>query len=317
MSYFFIIAIAFITAYLLTPNIRYIALRASAIDRKNQRKIHKKVVAQLGGLAIYCGMWSGLCIVAMLDPSFFKSHFVYIMGFWVCSTLMLLLGIYDDFHGSGPILKFTVQIIIALLFIKTGFRLERITFFNLVDLELGMFSTPFTVLWIVGITNAINLIDGLDGLATGIVAIASVFFCLYGILFQEKFVIFSSLALLGASVAFLKYNFHPAKIFLGDTGSLFLGFVLSSLAIWNSGNTLNYPFFIPAVIVLLVPITDTTLAILRRLTRGQHLFRGDTSHMHHFWIKRGLSQAQVAIGFYVVTFIFGLTSLFVFHGYKF
>jgi len=317
MTLFFVLAVSFMMVYLITPSIRYMALKASAIDKKNHRKIHRKIIAQLGGLAIYCGMWGGLSIVALLDPLFFKTNILLIMGFGICSTLMLLLGVYDDFQGSGATMKFIVQIVIALLFVRIGFKLERITFFNLIDIRLGLLSTPVTVLWLVGVTNAINLIDGLDGLATGIVAIASVFFCVYGVLFQEKFVIFTALALLGASLAFLRYNFHPAKIFLGDTGSLFLGFVMGSLAIWNSKSSLNYPFFFPAVVVLLIPITDTILAILRRLARGQHLFRGDASHLHHYYIKRGLSQTQVVTGFYVATFILGLTSILFFHGYKF
>jgi len=317
MVQLFILAISFIIVYLVTPDIRYIALKVSAVDKKNHRKIHRKVVAQLGGLAIFLGMWGGLSIAALLDPSFFREHLIHILGFGVCSTLMLLLGVYDDFQGSGATLKFVVQIIIALLFVKIGFKLERITFFNLVDIRLGVLSTPFTVLWLVGVTNAINLIDGLDGLATGIVAIASVFFCLYGVLFRESFVVFTALALLGASLAFLKYNFYPAKIFLGDTGSLFLGFVIGGLAIWNSKSTLHYPFFLPAIIVLLVPITDTLLAIARRIVRRQHLFRGDASHLHHYYLKRGLTQAQVVYGFYAATFILGLASLLVFHGRSF
>lgn len=317
MIQLFILAISFIIVYLVTPDIRYIALKVSAIDKKNHRKIHKKVVAKLGGLAIYLGIWGGLSITAILNPSFFREHLIHIMGLGVCSTLMLLLGMYDDFHGSGAAFKFIIQIVIALLFVKVGFRLERITFFNLVDIRLGIFGVPFTVLWLVGVTNAINLIDGLDGLATGIVAIASVFFCMYGILFGESFVIFTALALLGSSLAFLKYNFHPAKIFLGDTGSLFLGFLVGGLAVWNSKSTLHYPFFLPAIIVLLVPIIDTLLAIARRIARGQHPFRGDASHLHHYYLRRGLTQVQVVYGFYAVTFILGLTSLLLFHGRSF
>ena len=160
--------------------------------------------------------------------------------------------------------------------------------------------------------HAINLIDGLDGLASGIVAITSFFFCLYGAFFNNKFVIFISLALLGANLAFLKYNFYPAKIFMGDTGSLFLGYVIASLAI-HRGNpqNLDSPFFIPALILLSLPLMDTALAILRRVSRGQHIFRGDFSHIHHYYIKMGFTQPQVVERFCFITFCLGAISLFV------
>src|SRR3989338_3260560 len=158
MTYLFIFAISFMTVYLVTPNIRYIALRTSAIDKKNHRKIHTRITAQLGGLAIYLGMLVGLTIVVIFDPLFFKANFQYILGFGICSTLTLLLGIYDDFQGSGALFKFLVQIIIASLFIKIGFRLERISIPGFIDIGLGLFSVPLTVLCVVGVINAINLI---------------------------------------------------------------------------------------------------------------------------------------------------------------
>lgn len=310
MIYCFVLIISFIVAYLITPDIRYIALKLSAVDKRNHRKIHTKLIAQLGGLAVYFGLLVGLAVVGVLDPEFFKANISQIGGFIVCSTLMLMLGVYDDFHGSGALIKFIVQIVIAFLLIRLGFRLEKILIPGLANINLGILSIPITVLWLVGMTNAFNLIDGLDGLASGLAVIIFLFFCFYGIFYKENFVAYVSLALMGASLAFLKYNFHPAKIFLGDTGSLFLGFVIASLAIYrnNAGASNNF-FFFPAVIVAFLPILDTVFAIVRRIMRRQHIFRGDNCHIHHYYIRLGFNQVQVVTGFYATTILFGVISL--------
>lgn len=318
MIYFFIFAISFITVYLVTPDIRYAALKLSVIDKRNHRKIHSKVVTNLGGLAVYLGMLGGLAVVAIFDPLFCKMHVSQIGGFLVCTTLILILGIYDDIQGSGALIKFFVQIVIALLLLKIGFRLERITVPGFIDLSLGGLSAPATVLWLVGITNAVNLIDGLDGLATGIAAIASAFFCVYGFFLKENLLIYFSLSLIGATAAFLRYNFYPAKIFLGDTGSLFLGFAIGAIAIYNPGfERPDNPLFLPTVLIMALPILDTIFAIIRRLLKKQNIFRGDSSHIHHYCLKRGLSQAQVAVRFYLITFFLGIISLWVIYIHRF
>lgn len=316
MIYFFIFAVSFIIVFLITPTIRYAGLRFSAIDKKNYRKLHKKVVTRLGGLAIYLGFLGGLIIIAIFDISFLKLHISQMGGLIICSTLMLMLGMYDDFQGSGALQKLIIQIMIAFLLVKIGFRLERIFIPNLIDINLGILSIPFTILWLVGITNAINLIDGLDGLAAGIVVIVSLFLCLYGILLKENFIIFISLALLGANLAFLKYNFYPAKIFMGDTGSLFLGFLIGGLAIYRSNpENLNNLFFLPVAFALLLPIMDTVIAIVRRIFKKQHIFRSDFCHIHHYFIKLGFNQVQAVKRFYLMTFCLGAASLAIIYIY--
>ena len=316
MTYFFIFVISFIIVFLITPTIRYIGLKFYAIDRKNHRKIHKKIVTKLGGLAIYFGFLGGLIIAAVFDIDFFKVHIFQIMGLIICSTLMLILGMYDDFQVSKALQKLVIQIMISLLLIKIGFSLQRIIIPGLIDINLGILSVPLTILWLIGITNAINLIDGLDGLAAGIVSIAALFFCLYGFFLKENFVLFSSLALMGANLAFLKYNFYPAKIFMGDTGSLFLGFIIGALAIYRaSPEDSNNLFFLPAVLVLLFPIMDIVFAFIRRILRKQHIFRSDFSHIHHFFIKLGFKQVQIVKRFYFMTFCLGVASLVIIYAY--
>jgi len=192
---------------------------------------------------------------------------------------------------------------------KVGFILKGIVVPGVINIQFGIFSIPITMLWIVGIVNAINLIDGLDGLAAGIVGIASLFIFIFGLVLKDIFSIYISLTLTGASFAFLKYNFYPAKIFMGDTGSLFLGLVIACLGIYQPPSHLTNPYFIPVSILLFLPILDTNFAIIRRILRKQSIFSGDSSHIHHYFIKRGFNQIQTVIGFYVMTFILGAISL--------
>lgn len=308
---FFIIAISFIIVFLITPNIRYVSLKFDAIDKVNHRKIHKKLVTKLGGLAIYLGFLGGIFTVMLFNPGFFRINFSLFLTLLIGSALMLILGIYDDLQGSSALLKFTIQIIISFLIIKSGFLLKGIFVPGLINIEFGVFSIPLTLLWLVGITNAVNLIDGLDGLAAGVIGIALVFISISGLILKDNFIIYLSLALSGANFAFLRYNFYPAKIFMGDTGSLFLGLIVACLGIYQSPSHLINPYFIPTAIVLFLPILDTTFAMVRRVLRKQNIFSGDSSHIHHYFIKKGFNQAQTVAIFYLMTFILGIISLFV------
>ncbi|MFA6129513.1 MAG: MraY family glycosyltransferase [Candidatus Omnitrophota bacterium] len=311
MNYFFIIAISFIIVFLITPNIRYFALKFYVIDKVNKRKIHKKLVTKLGGLGIYLGFLGGLFCIVILDPGFFRSNYTSMLGLLIGASLVLILGIYDDFQGSSALLKFIIQIIISSLIIKSGFLLNAIFIPPLINIEFGIFSIPVTLLWLVGIINAVNLIDGLDGLAAGVIGIASFFIFVFGLILRNNFVIYVSLALAGACFAFLRYNFHPAKIFMGDTGSLFLGLIVACLGIYRPVSNLNNPFFIPVVILLFLPIIDTTFAVARRILHKRNIFSGDASHIHHYLVKRGFSQAQAVLRLYSITFLLGVISLFV------
>jgi UDP-GlcNAc:undecaprenyl-phosphate GlcNAc-1-phosphate transferase len=309
MNYFFIIAISFCIVFLLTPSIRFVALRFSVIDKRNHRKIHNKLIAKMGGLAIYLGFLGGIGTIALLDSFILKSNFSLIASLMMGSTLILFLGIYDDFQGSGALLKLLVQLIISMLMIKAGFLFKGFYISGIIDISFGNFSIPMTLLWLVGITNAVNLIDGLDGLASGVIGIALIFIALYGLLFQDIFISYIALALAGATLAFLKYNFFPAKIFMGDTGSLFLGFIVACLGIYRSNAQDHNLYFFPISILLLFPICDSTFAIIRRLKNKKNIFQGDKSHMHHYLIKHGFSQSQAVKIFYFVTIALGVFSL--------
>jgi len=317
MTYFFAFSIPFIIVFLITPTIRHFALKFYIIDKKNHRKIHKKIVTKMGGLAIYLGFLSGIAVLTFLDTVFLRAHLLSLGGLILSGTLMLMVGMYDDFHSSNPYVKLFIQVIIAFLLVRIGFKLTRIFVPGVIDLSLGRYAVPLTILWLVGISNAINLIDGLDGLAAGAVAIISLFLALYGFLFRENFLVYVSLALLGANLSFLKYNFYPAKIFMGDTGSLFLGFIIGGLAVYvPRSQSANNIFFIPAFILLFFPILDTGLAIIRRTAVRRHLFKGDFSHIHHYLIKRGFNQTRAVKLLYFLTFCLGILSLLVLYNFR-
>lgn len=318
MIYLFVFMVSFMTVFLITPSVRYVALKLLVIDRTNSRKIHSKVVTKLGGISIYIGFLGGLVTIFIFSSSFFDPYMFQIRGLIICSSLILLLGIYDDFQGSNAYTKFAVQIVVSLLLIKAGFRLEKIYIPGLININLGWLSNCITLLWLVGITNAVNLIDGLDGLATGIQTIAFSCLFLYGIIFKNGLILFVSLSLVGACLAFLRYNFYPAKIFLGDTGSLFLGFIVGSLAIYPYGaKDIANPFFCPIAVVLLIPIIDTFYAIIRRTLKRQNIFKGDSSHLHHHYIKQGFTHPEAVKRLYFMTIFLGIASFAIIYAYKY
>lgn len=309
MNYFLIVAISFIIVYLITPTIRYFALKFSAIDRTNGRKIHKKIVTKLGGLAIFLGFLGSLLSVLFFHFLFIKLNLLILSGILISAGLIVLLGVYDDFQGSGAWLKFIIQIICSFLIIKSGFLLNGIFVQGLITFSFGKLSIVITILWLVGMINAVNLLDGLDGLAAGVIGIAASFFFIFGLLLKDQLVIYISLPLAGACFAFLKYNFYPAKIFMGDTGSLFLGLIVACLAIRQPSPEAMNPYFIPASILLFLPLFDTTLAVLRRICRRKNIFAGDSSHIHHYFVKRGLGQIRTVLLYYLSTFLLGIIAL--------
>ena len=291
----------------LTPRIRKLSLKRKLIDKRDHRRVHRKVVTRLGGIAIYIAflMAVGLAFLLERGPAMvgFSSAFV---AMFAGGTLILGLGIYDDIRGADARKKFCVQIIAAFILILFGFKVVRITSPFSGSIELGFLAVPLTILWIVGMTNAINIIDGVDGLAAGVVSIVCLTLFLVSVPQGNIPLAFLSAALAGATIGFLKYNFSPAKIFMGDTGSMFLGFILAAMAIeGNRKSTVAVALLIP-IIALGLPIIDTFLSIVRRLLKGVHIFRADTEHIHHHLLRSGLSHRQVALIFYSITILLGL-----------
>jgi UDP-GlcNAc:undecaprenyl-phosphate/decaprenyl-phosphate GlcNAc-1-phosphate transferase len=304
MGYILVFATACAITFLVSPIVRFFALKFSILDRKGERSVHNRVITRFGGLGIYAGFVFAMLLAYVMRDTRSMPNFNPLLLVMMAATLMLVLGVYDDAKsGVNPVVKFGAQILAALLLINAGFVIRRIgsPFGGMID--LGLLSVPVTVLWLVGITNAINLIDGLDGLAVGIVLI-----CSLGMFFSFIFLgffpaAFFAIALAGACLGFLRYNFYPATMFMGDTGSLFLGFSLASLALFTSYKTVASIGLLVPIIGLAIPIADTSMAFIRRLATKKNPFTPDKKHIHHWLLEHNISHKKA------VYIIWGITIL--------
>lgn len=311
LSYISVFILAFGLTYLLTPVVRRISLKLGIIDYPNARKIHSVPTPRVGGVAIYISFFLALVPVFFLSHDLSSNLPQIILALFTCSSIIFLLGLYDDIKGANAKVKFTFQILAALLLILGfGFRIKYVTnpFQEYGYFNFGWLGIPITLLWIVGLTNAVNIIDGLDGLACGVVSIVSITLFLVALHQGDRVVALLTGAMAGTTLAFLRYNFNPAKIFMGDTGSMFLGFLLAAISISSyRKSTVVLALLIP-FIVLGVPIIDTMLAILRRFLTGSHLFQADQEHIHHRLLGLGLTHRQVVIFIYIITIVLGLVA---------
>lgn len=302
---------AFLITYFLTPLVKKIATRTGAMDIPDAagegRRIHIRPTPRLGGLAIYLGFM--LPALTLLPQEGERLY-----GLLLGATLILLVGIADDYRNLSPRQKLAGQVVAALVFILMGNRVEWLSNpwaegIHDAMWHIGAWSVPLTLLWVVGITNTLNLIDGLDGLAAGITAIASVTLLLVALQEGQAAIVFLTAALAGSTLGFLPYNFNPAKIFMGDTGSLFLGFILAAIAVQGALKSATVIALAVPILALGLPILDTFLAIVRRFRNGSPLFQADRQHLHHRLLERGLSHRQAVLFLYSVSGIFGMAAL--------
>jgi UDP-GlcNAc:undecaprenyl-phosphate GlcNAc-1-phosphate transferase len=311
--------LSFIIADLFTPILRRIALLFKAIDKGDTyRKIHKIPTPTLGGISIFAAFYIpliGLLIYENKISQLFTSDYNLVVGLFTGGAIIFALGILDDLKEIKPLHKLAVQILAATTVYYFGFRIVRLSIpFYHSPLELGFFGYFITLFWIVGITNAINLIDGSDGLAAGISIFVVLNLLITSILNNSTLLILFSLALLGGLIGFLRYNFPPAKIFMGDTGSQFVGFIISILAISEAQKGATTVALLSPIIVLGIPIIDTFLAIARRVIKGVSIFEADFDHIHHRLIKKGFSRKKIAIYIYIFCLILWILSMIVIVG---
>ena len=298
----FAFVVAFLISYASTPIVKALAFRIGAVDvPKDNRRMHKKPIARLGGLAIFYGFIISILCFAEIDTA--------LRGILIGSIVIVMLGIFDDIYSLNALFKFVVQIAAALIVVMHGVCIDHISSFGIGSspyIDLGIFAVPITVLWIVGVTNAVNLIDGLDGLAAGVSTISTVSLFAISLITRETGVAIVTAAVAGAGFGFMPYNIHPAKIFMGDTGSTFLGFILACLSV--VGLFKGYAVISMAVpfLILGLPIFDTAFAIIRRVLRGQSPMHPDRGHVHHRLIDLGFDQKQTVI---ILLITSGLLSL--------
>ena len=295
------LVVAFVASILLTPLVKRLAYRVGAVDKPNYRKVHDHIMPRLGGLAIFIAFLIGVVILRPMDES--------MIAILIGSFVIIVTGVLDDMYEISPKAKLLGQAIAAAIVIFFGDI--QIEFINLPfggELNFGYLSIPLTLIWIIGITNAINLIDGLDGLAAGVSTIALLTLAAMAFIMGNVFVLAIALLLAASSSGFLFYNFHPAKIFMGDTGSLFLGFMISVLALLGFKNVTFVSLVIP-IIMLGVPISDTFFAIVRRLLNKQPPFSPDKSHLHHRLMSIGFTHRQTVLIIYGIAAMFGLAAI--------
>jgi UDP-GlcNAc:undecaprenyl-phosphate GlcNAc-1-phosphate transferase len=314
--------------WMTTPAVIRLAEVIGAVDLPGARKAHSEPIPRIGGLAVFLGFLAGLTFAAFATGNALSVPVgVYWRGLAMAATFLLLVGLADDIWGLSFRWKFAAQILAASFVWWCGFRIELITHPLGGGIELGWMSFPITLLWIIGITNAVNLIDGLDGLASGIALITTATVAVIAAVRQELGVTAASVALAGSLIGFLRYNFNPARIFLGDSGSLFLGFVLAVTSVRGSQKGPTAVAVMVPLLVLGLPLLDTGLAVLRRLHRlgshgrrseqgslgyvlrnFDHVFLPDKGHIHHRLLELGLTQRGAVLTLWVVGVLFALAA---------
>lgn len=304
-AYAFTFLIALAVTFVLTPLVKRLAVTVGAVDKPDARKVHHGLIPRLGGLAIYAGFM--VSVVATVG-------FTYeITGIMIGATFLVLVGIADDIMSLPAKVKLLGQIFsaaILVVFFNVNIDWVDLPWLGIITFPL-IISIPLTIFWIVGFINTVNLIDGLDGLAAGIATIASIAVALLAFQMGQWVSAAAMIAMTGACLAFLQYNFNPAKIFMGDTGSMFLGYVIGAVSVMGSMKTAAVAVLIVPLVALAVPIMDTLLAIVRRKQSGVPIFSPDKNHLHHRLLAKGLSQKQVVLIMYALTAFFSCMALFV------
>ncbi|MEZ0536758.1 MraY family glycosyltransferase [Caldicellulosiruptoraceae bacterium PP1] len=307
--------IAFFTVILITPYIQKKSIEIGFVDKPNQRKIHSYPIPVTGGIGLFVAFFIAQFVIRGISREF--------IGFFFASSLVLLIGVVDDYYKSkgkdfGALPKFAIQILACSIVFIMGIQIEGIT--NPITHKFIHFPVWFqyfaTVIWIFGITTVINFMDGMDGLAAGITTISGV--TLYFVALMNLTIISSAgistymaAALVGVSSAFLIFNRHPAKIFMGDSGATFLGFVLGTIAVEGTFKVATVVSLIVPILSLGLPIFDNLFVVFKRLKDGKSIFKADKSQVHFRLLDAGLNQKQAVLFLYLVSICFSLTSLII------
>lgn len=300
------LGVSFLIALILTPVVRNLAVRVGAVDvPRDGRRMHDHPIPRMGGLAIFFGFLLSTLIFVPMERQW--------RGMLLGAVVIVVLGIFDDIYALRAKFKLVIQIAAALAAVLSGNLITYVLNPNIFSSEpywaLGWLAYPATVLWIIAMTNAVNLIDGLDGLACGVTTISSLTLLVIALLLWEPTVPILVAAIAGGCLGFLPYNLNPAKIFMGDTGSTFLGYILAVISIQGLFKMYTLISFVVPFLLFGLPIFDTAFAFIRRIAHGQNPMRADRSHVHHRLIDMGFSQKQAVAVLYVITGILGLSAV--------
>lgn len=284
------LGLAMVITWALTPVVAELAWRMGALDAPSARKIHSQPTPRLGGIAIYFGVIiPSLLLISSEGP---------MRGILVGASLITLVGVLDDVRGMRPFVKFGLQFVVAGILVLYGVRLETITLPGVGIVVLGWVGVPFSLIWVVAIMNIVNFIDGMDGLAAGVCAISAVTFSVIAISLGRIDVGVLAAITAGATTGFLRHNFYPASIFMGDSGSMLLGFLLAAITLQGFLKGVAAVALVIPLLVLGIPIFDTGFAILRRIKNRQPIYIADRGHLHHRFANLGYSQRQTVIILY-------------------
>jgi UDP-GlcNAc:undecaprenyl-phosphate GlcNAc-1-phosphate transferase len=313
-TYFVLFIVATTVSLISTPIIRRLCEHFNLLDVPlDARRVHDKAVPRLGGVAIYLSCVVALATLPLVDrllaQSLAEQKSLIILTF-IPATLVLMLGVYDDLKGTNAVVKFVALGLIATVFFFLGGRIVSLSIPLVGSVQLPLIASfVVTILWLVGITNAFNLIDGLDGLASGAALFSSLVILAVSISQGRSPMIVVAMVLCGALAGFLRYNFNPASIFLGDSGALFVGFTLAALSVTGTQKATTAVAVVVPILAFGFPMVDTAITMGRRLISRRPIFQGDNEHIHHMLLARGWSQRQVALVLYGVCAAFGLLAM--------
>ncbi len=309
----FSLIVATITAALIVPAINKIAVHRQLLDYPDgERHNHARPVPRLGGVAVFVGLLLAVTSVALLSPTFSTVTpwaLPLNRALVAASAILFLIGLFDDLQGVSPALKLLGQTAAAAIVISFGFRVDHVSLVPGYEFSLGVFAVPVTIFWLVGVSNAFNLVDGLDGLAGGVGVIALATICASALLLGGVNVPLQTMALGGALLGFLRYNLPPARIFLGDSGSLAVGFLLAFLAVKGSTDARGVVYAIVPIFALSYLLLDTGIAMMRRWLRGTPLSRADSRHIHHQLLAQGLTPRRALAAIYAQSTLIALLGL--------
>ncbi len=300
------LGVALLISFIATPVVKALAQKMGAVDvPKDGRRMHDHPIPRMGGLAIFFGFLLSTLLFVPMSQS--------LRGMLLGGVIIVILGMLDDIYALPAMPKLLVQIVAALVAVLHGNVIQVLSNPNIFSSNpywtLGIWAIPVTVIWIVAITNAVNLIDGLDGLAVGVATISSLTMLVIAMLVSDGLVALMMAALAGGCIGFMPYNLNPAKIFMGDTGSTFLGFILATASIQGLFKFYTIVSFAVPFLMLGLPLFDTCFAILRRVARGQNPMSPDRSHVHHRLIDVGFNQKQAVAILYIISAILGLSAV--------
>lgn len=303
-----------------TPLVMRWAVEHGAVDQPGGRRVHLRVTPRLGGLAVMLGFFVPLAAFAVIRTgamSAFLQQSALILGLCLGSCVVGTVGVIDDLRGLDPWTKLAAQAVAGVIAYAAGYRIDAITFPPFGEFATGAFAVPVTVFWFLAITNAINLIDGLDGLASGITLFATLTNFAIAYMNESAVVVLLSASLAGALLGFLPFNFNPASIFLGDSGSMFLGFTLAATSLAGVTTKSSTAVALLAPIVALgIPILDTLLAMIRRAAARQSLFAADRGHIHHKLLDLGFTHRRVVLLLYLLSILLALSAVGVVFGHS-